>query len=121
MSMSNPHCIDIITSRPGSNEVQLIVADALDWSDPATHWRLLTDKLGGYATFVHAGGLAQLTDPPLPATPEVWIVVYALYPAPRELDPAFAEVAELLERFSIRFRHEHRPMPMGGPGGAMLQ
>ena len=105
MAVDDPNCIDIIATRPGSNEVRLVIADHLDWSDAAAHWALLQEKLNGYVGFIESGQFSQAAHRPLPATPEFCIEVRALYPAPPEFEAVFQQVAAVVAPLGIQFRH----------------
>src|SRR5262245_44347869 len=55
MTIADPNTIDLLATKPGSSEVQLIVTDHLDWDDVAAHCRLLQDKLNSYIGFIESG------------------------------------------------------------------
>ena len=79
MTITETTRIDIVATRPDSPIVKLVIADHLDWADHDTHADELRKKLDTYLTFVPSGQLGRLKSPPIPASPDIRIVLVLLH------------------------------------------
>lgn len=113
MSVAESHTIDLVATRPHSSTVKLVIADHLDWDDLEWHLELLQAKLNSYISFVESGQLLEVKEPPIPRSPEVEIVLAAVFPPPNEAEPFLAQVRQFLAGrglgFEVTVRDQTKP------------
>ena len=103
MSVEEPQKIDMIATRPDSDEVRLVISDHLDWRDVQRHSLRLQEKLNTYIAFVESGQVHDLEDPKVPVGSRITIVVAAQEQPPPESAAFFEQVAEILSGIGIGF------------------
>lgn len=103
LSIEESSKIDVVATRPDSDEVKLIVTDHLTWDDPEQHLRLLQEKLNAYIAFVQSGQLAKLESPAVPASPRVEVVVALQHPPPLEAREFFLRAGAFLQGVGLGF------------------
>jgi len=108
MSILETNTIDMVATRPDSNTVKLVVTDHLTWDDVSGHSQLLQEKINTYITFVESGQLARMTEPRVPASPEVVIAVVAKHQPSDEARAFLTRVEEFLAGIGIDFELEVR-------------
>lgn len=108
MSIEESGRIDIIATRPGSNEVRLIITDHLPWTDEAKHLLMLQEKINNYISFIESGQLSNVSAPAIPADPQVTIVVAAPHVPTENAKAFFRRVESILDETQISFLFELR-------------
>ena len=108
MSISETDKIDIVAARPNSPIVKLVITDHLTWDDLDAHGRLLQDKINTYMEFVESGQLARLSEPKIPATPEVRITLAVQHKPTREALKFLERVEGFLAGVGMKFEWEPR-------------
>ncbi len=109
MSITETNKIDIVGTRPGSRVVRLVIADHLDWKDFQGHAELLQAKVNTYLEFIESGQMQRTTNPPMPADPQVEILLTAQHTPSDEAERFLAQVTNFLQQSGIGFKVEVRP------------
>jgi hypothetical protein len=98
--------VDLISSRPDSRVVRLIIIDPLSWSDLERHSRLLQEKINSYLAFVQSKQLYQIRNRRIPESAEVHIVLRALHAPPPAAHEFLGRVKAFLQGKRMVFKIE---------------
>ena len=109
--------IDFLATKPGSSEVWLVVADGRDWTDVPAHMEYLQEKINDYIAAAQSGAVRRHPMVRNIAQPELWVMVFGMFEPPEDAKAMLAEVDAALCEFGLRFRYEHRPLPLAVPQG----
>jgi hypothetical protein len=109
MTITDANTIDLLATRPGSSEVQLIVSDHLDWADIQDHCRLLQEKLNRYLAFIESGEANRHPQVQAIAAPTFSLKVISVYEVPAESRDFFDRARDIIQAAGVRFIQEHRP------------
>ena len=103
MSIDDASKIDIVATRPESDEVKLVIADHLTWSDPDAHCRMIQDKVNTYIAFVESRQLWEVKGHRIPERPHIFITLAAKH-APAEVAWEFlSQLRAALNNIGIEF------------------
>ncbi len=97
MSITDPGSIDLVATRPGTEQVRLVITDHLPWDDVQAHCLLLQEKLNTYIAFVESGEVYELSEPRVPNPAQFAIMAATQHEPPPEAEGFFEQVAQILD------------------------
>jgi hypothetical protein len=110
VTIDNLRTVDIVATKPGSSDVQLVVSDHWDWTDVQGHCYQLQEKLNGYLSFIETGELHARPEVQAIRNPEICFAVYCLHEPPAAAYEFFARARGFVEAEGYRFRLEVGPV-----------
>jgi hypothetical protein len=82
MSVIDLDVVDMVATKPGSDEVRLVIADQLTWDDPGTHRVALQEKINVYIAFIETDQIWSSRQESLPDDPTFIIVISRAHKPP---------------------------------------
>lgn len=91
----------MIATKPGSDEVLLVIADHLSWDEPGPHRLALQEKINAYIAFIETDQIWSSGQQSLPEVPTFIIRISRSHKPPPVEDDFFAALRSGLEKLGI--------------------
>jgi hypothetical protein len=101
MSVIDLDVVDMIATKPGNDEVRLVIADQLTWDDPGAHRLALQEKINAYIAFIESDQIWSSGQEALPENPRFIITISHSHRHPADEDQFFNAVRDFLQKLGI--------------------